>query len=138
MITIIFLIIAGIAKAFMDLSSIDIFKNIKFNKSKSWVNKWKIPLIENKKSKWYYLGLHTPNYIEKFPFSSTMFSFLTDMWHFSQFVFLTCIFSAMVFYTPIFILTNVWLTLLCNLIILKTILTIIFQLFYSFIKKKNN
>lgn len=60
------------------------------NTGKSWRNKYKKDgdgnLILIKKSPWYYFGLVTPEYKERFPFSSTMLVFLTDAEHLFQFL----------------------------------------------------
>lgn len=42
---------------------------------------------------WWYLGLHTTDYPEKFIFSSTILSFLTDGWHFFNFTKLRAIYT---------------------------------------------
>lgn len=62
-----------------------------WNPDTSWRNKWKLddffeePIsvsrITSKRHHWWYLGLHTPKYVERFPFSSTLLVFLTDGWH---------------------------------------------------------
>lgn len=104
MISIIFISIAGILNAFMDLSSENRFHNNKYNKTKGDNNdedKWKQPLVLNNKRHWYYLGLMKPKYIERFPFSSTGLVFLTDWWHRFKSLMLICIFVSIVLYTPI-------------------------------------
>jgi hypothetical protein len=55
--------------------------------SKSFLNKWY--LVDGKEVKplfapWYYFGLHTPEYVEHFPYSSTILVFLTDHWHLAK------------------------------------------------------
>jgi hypothetical protein len=64
-------------------------KNKKYlNSNLSWKNKWKLKdgeLIRYTKRKWYHFGTY-PKYEEKFPFSSTMFVFVTDGEHLFQFL----------------------------------------------------
>lgn len=97
MISFIFIIIASIANSIMDkirfhwnksiFSNIENPKILKWVKpSLSWVNKW-----ENKEAK-----------KEKFIGSSTIFVFVTDLWHLAQFIMLSCLFFAVVFYEPVF------------------------------------
>ena len=56
----------------------------------SWKNKWKLndknEIIVQHKRLWYYLFIFTPNYVEKFPYSSNLLVWLTDFWHFSKFI----------------------------------------------------
>ena len=98
-----FSIIGFYFKGKMDWSGADKFIGIYShkNRSKSWENKYKIPL-EDYKPKWYYLafdfnlfgkrfkfdGLEKPLYKERYMWSSTVFVFLTDYWHRTQFLFL--------------------------------------------------
>ncbi len=77
-------------KGLMDVSGRDGFVNNWFNKSKSWQNKYAKGLKPNYKH-WYYLGLITTKYKEKFIFSSTALVFITDGWHLFQFFFLNAI-----------------------------------------------
>jgi hypothetical protein len=79
--------IAYMFNAMMDISSIDGYSNDFWNKSKTWKYKYKkgLPIYQKK---WYYFGIITPKYEEKFPFSSTYFVFLTDGWHFLKFLFI--------------------------------------------------
>ncbi len=76
LIGILFLIAAFIAKPYMDISAKDGFKNSWWNKTESWELKYSLPL--RKGENWWYLGLYKPLYQEKFPFSSTLFVFITD------------------------------------------------------------
>lgn len=54
----------------------------KFN---TWRNKWKsvntVFGVVHSYKHWWYLGLHTPEFQEKFPFSSTLLVSFTDEWH---------------------------------------------------------
>ena len=79
------------AKGNMDFSAKGGFKGNNYykNKSDSWGNKYVFPL--KKTGNWWYFGLYKPTYKERFIFSSTMFIFLTDYWHFQQFIFLNSV-----------------------------------------------
>lgn len=132
MIFIIFLIIiAAISNSSMDTLqfhySTSIFKNFKnqnfFNPELSWKNKWYMD------SKGNILG-------EKFLGSSTIFTFLTDAWHFFKFIMLTSIFLAIVFYTPILKMNSVFLELAANFILLRLIYGVVFEIIFSKILKK--
>lgn len=78
-------------KGNMDFSAKDGFigKEYYKNKSASWENKYVYPL--KKTGNWWYFGLYKPTYKERFLFSSTIFVFLTDYWHFQQFLFLNSV-----------------------------------------------
>ena len=121
MISIILLILGGIFNSVMDVIYFkwdkSIFKNIKnvnlynwCNPTYSWKNKWKD---------------RDPSKGEKFPGSSTIFVFITDLWHFAKFLMLWCISLAIVFYTPI------TPYLILDIIILHVSFTFIFELFLS-------
>ena len=77
----------------MDVSDKDGFDTTFWNKSYSWTLKYAknyLFCIEYKNnlpaySHWYYFGLYYPEYKERFPFSSTVFVFVTDGWHLMQF-----------------------------------------------------
>lgn len=90
--TILFLSISFVFKAFMDTSDKGGFKKVFLNKSNSWLDKYKNPLQPYKYIPWYYFGTIKPEYRERFPFSSTALAFLTDFWHLSQFIFLNFLF----------------------------------------------
>lgn len=88
MLQIALIILAAIANVYMDLSSEGHFKINWMDKETSWMNKWKLGgTVPNDKRPWYYFGLYKPKLKEKFPFSSTILVFLTDFWHFAQFIF---------------------------------------------------
>ena len=81
-------VLAAIAKAIMDLSSEGAlpWNAAVWDKGKSWRRKWKNG---------------DPELGERFPGSSTVFVFVTDGWHFSQFVFLNSLFGAFACFAPI-------------------------------------
>lgn len=136
---------AGIANAVMDKLQFHYSKSIFSNKptwnpKKSWENKWKRD--EN--------GDPIPGK-EKFPLSSTALVFLTDAWHFFQFVMLSCFTLAIIIYDPSPILqtpllpnSSFWNTVLLTIIqfsILKVIFSLSFEYFFSKVftlKETNN
>ena len=99
-------ILAGIFNAIMDTLSIFGFDNSVFGRYSifkrfkrfldpdiSWANKWKGGKRE--------LG-------EKFPGSSTIFVFTTDMWHLSKYIMILCLVLVTINPTPIFGLYIDW------------------------------
>jgi len=115
MIVTILLILAGICNAYMDKIRIwhdsiwaDLPKSNWFyrwgNPNTSWINKYKFvdgDIIIDGKHKWYYFGLFKPDYVEKFPYSTTALVFITDAWHLFQMVWLAIMVLAIVSYRPI-------------------------------------
>ena len=77
------------AKGNMDFSAKGGFKGVELykNKDESWERKYSYPLRPYE-AKWYYFGLVKPDYKESFLYSSTAFVFVSDYWHFQQFIFL--------------------------------------------------
>lgn len=71
--------------------SMDRIKKYNLDKD-SWCNKWKwilgrqVPEINT----WYYFGIFAPKFKESFPYSSTIFVFLTDKWHFNKWLMFLC------------------------------------------------
>jgi hypothetical protein len=87
----ILLVVAGISKAVMDISSegapfIWRGQSSFWSKSESWVRKWKNG---------------DPKFGEAFPGSSTFFVFATDPWHFSQFTFLNSLIIGICLLSPV-------------------------------------
>ena len=68
-----------------------------WNPEISWENMWLMPL-QPSPNYWYYFG-HPPPHAEAFPYSSTIFSFLTDGWHLCKFLMLWCIAFAVATYS---------------------------------------
>lgn len=71
-------------------------------KTDTWKNKYQRTeagslVSTDKKDHWWYFGLYTPNYAEKFPFSSTALVFLTDDWHKYQFIMYRFLYMAISF-----------------------------------------
>jgi hypothetical protein len=79
----------------------------------SWKNKWKDDTYKE----------------EKFLGSSTIFVFLTDLWHFAQFIMILCFLFAIILYNPVI---NIWI----DLILMYFIFGGTFELFYSKIWNK--
>lgn len=138
-ITVVLLIIAAVFKALMDLSSEDRFNKLWLNKE-SWIFKWKHKKVKNgeqvsrvltgwRTKHWWYLGLKTTKYPERFPFSSTILVFLTDGWHLFQFFFLSCIELAIAIQFDHWVF---WFFMF------KIILSGSFEFTYSIIKKRLN
>lgn len=135
MVTIILIIIiAAAAKAVMDKSAINQLSSPWWNKSESWKNKWAIGLPLQEKKLWYYLWVFTPKYKERFVYSSTVFVFLTDGWHLSQFFFLHGVFIPLALHYSLFGLENAFWDFMCTYIVIKGGFNVIFQTVYQFVK----
>lgn len=114
--SLIFIILASISNAFMDVLStrynVSIFRNLKnqqfWDWRISWKNKWKGGDIRNG---------------ERFLFSSTMLSALTDGWHLFKAMMIICISCGIIFYKPIFGLFDI--------ILFNCAWGITFELFYN-------
>jgi hypothetical protein len=122
MITIIFITIAAILNAIMDMISVKykstIFSlypklNQFFNGSVSWVNKYKDK---------------NPKKGPAFPFAMGPLVFLTDMWHLSKTLMLIFFSLAIVFYTPIFGIIDFF--------IFWNYFGVIFTIFYDYLLRK--
>jgi hypothetical protein len=117
MISLILLFIAGICNAIMDVLDFHYNTSIFFNcNNQQWIN----PSI-SWKNKW---KNGDPTQGEKFLGSSTVFVFITDLWHFCKFLMLLLMISAIVLYSPIIIW---WI----DLIIFYCVFTLTFEIFYS-------
>ena len=129
--TLILVLIAGISNAMMDTLKnqwpVSRWSGLPFTHwwfrwsgPSSWHNKWKN-------------GIRSEG--PRFFLSSTALVFLTDGWHFFQFLWGTCFVLAIVFYEPIGIFIHwlpswlpIWVT---DFIILKSVYLILFNLFYE-------
>jgi hypothetical protein len=134
MITLILMMIAGALNAIMDRIAFtfksSVFKNLNphfWNVKESWKNQWKWPLRPYNKK--YYLGLYTPRYEEKFPFSSTFLIWTTDAWHLAKSLMLGFITLGIVLYCPMF-------NFIIDMFLYYCAFTIIFTYFYEYILKK--
>lgn len=132
MLSILFLALAGMCNAVMDKINFHwdecIFKGSKLdwwaNPEVSYKNKWK----NNSNS---FDG-------EKFPGSSTVFVWVTDLWHFAQSFMITFFVLSTLFYGDgiISVFDTTWVNMVCDLIILKGAFSLSFELFWSVILKK--
>lgn len=107
-----------------------------------WKKKWKVvytqidpvtnlvvhdfPLIASKttKKQWWYFGLHKPMYVERFPYSSTVLVFLSDKWHWHNFLQYRYYYISMVLFIPI----ELWIKILLVAIVFPIIQGISFQI----------
>ena len=96
-----------------------------WNPQVSWKNKWAQPFPQPTENKWYYFGFPPP-YKERFPYSSTIFVFLTDAWHLAKALMLFFIMLAVVSYKP---LISYW----GDALLLYVTFTGVFTIFYSYI-----
>lgn len=122
MISIVFLMLAGIANAVMDTLqfrySISVFNSPMWREWAdpriSWKNKWK----DGKKEKG-----------ERFLLSSTVFVWTTDLWHFAQSIMISSFVLAAICYSPVFGLGG-WWDILIDFLLFKTAFSISFELFW--------
>ena len=127
--------IAGAANAVMDKLVFHYNKSIfsklpSWNPNESWKNKWKLDSEGNP----------IPGK-ERFPLSSTALVFLTDAWHFFQFVMLSAFTIAILIYdpsilhkTPLLPNSPFWNSILFTAIefgVLKIVFGVTFELFFS-------
>lgn len=125
----ILLLISFFAKGKMDMSAKNAFKSNWWNKSDSWINKYATKLVSNHRKgfkHWYYFGFYYPKYQERFMYSTTIFVFLTDGWHFLQFIFLNTLTIAL----AISIGTDT-LTILLAALYIELIYAVAFNLSYK-------
>ena len=118
----IFISLAGVFKGMMDAISDNGVKK------SEWKNKYDFSKVKNH---WWYFGLYTPKYSEKFPFSTTALVFLTDKWHLMQMIMLRFIYIAI----SVLITKSLLYDILLSFIIFPIILGIPFQITYN-IKRK--
>ena len=105
-----------------------IFKKLNpefWNPLESWKFKWASPFPQSVEDKWYYFGF-LPRYKERFPYSSTVFVFLTDAWHLFKALMLGCIMLAVVNY-------SVLVTPFIDFILLYVTFTFTFTMFFDYI-----
>jgi hypothetical protein len=100
-------------------------------KDAEWVNKYDFTKSGETKH-WWYFGLYKPKFPERFPFSTTALVFLTDRWHFNQFMVLKCFQGAIAF----LIAGNVFTWFLLTFVIFPFINGTIFELTYENYRKK--
>jgi hypothetical protein len=132
MLSVLFLALAGMCNAVMDKIVFhwddSVFKGSKLdwwaNPEVSYKNKWK----NNSNS----------SGGEKFPGSSTVFVWVTDLWHFAQSFMISFFVLAALFYGDGIInyFDNNWFNIFIDFIILKSAFSLTFELFWSVILKK--
>lgn len=134
----ILILIAAISNAIMDRSALNQLWGNWWNKSNSWRNKWKKNkkgnLISNNKRLWYYLWLYKPSYVELFPYSSTIFVWTTDAWHLFQMFMLSCFQLGISLNIKFIYLNDNFYNELLEFLALKTLFSLVFQVFYKKIK----
>lgn len=94
------LILAATANAYMDHLAFSFGPHLE-----DWMKKYRKPMVTISSAKLnffqkLYYHLAGATYLEKFPLSSTVLVFLTDQWHFAQFIFLACMMSVILIYLP--------------------------------------
>ena len=154
LITLLFTLLAGIANAYMDMCKefqLSKWKDLTedfwwfrwANDDYSWKNKWKLvndTLITNHVWPWYYFKLYKPDYVERFPLSSTMLVFITDGWHFFQMLMWSFITLAIAVNEPIKFINNaevsIFWNIILNFIIIRLVTGIGFNIFYEKVLKK--
>lgn len=132
MVSIILIAIAGMFNALYEIIFVffdqSIFRNLNplfWDPQISWKNKWAQPYPQPPEKKWYYFGFY-PRYKERFPYSSTIFVWVTDAWHLFKALMLACIMAAIVLYVPVFGTTVDFFVLYCSF-------TFTFTIFYDYI-----
>ena len=100
-------------------------------KDAEWVNKYDFTK-PGKTKHWWYFGLYKPKFPERFPFSTTALVFLTDRWHFNQFMVLKCFQGAIAF----LIAGNIFTWFLLTFVIFPFINGFVFELTYEDYRKK--
>jgi hypothetical protein len=130
--SLLFIALAGFFNSIMDILFTNfegsIFANLNplfWNPQVSWKNKWAQPFSQPPEDKWYYFGF-VPPYKERFPYSSTIFVFLTDAWHLAKALMLLVIMLSVVTYVP---LTTFW----GDVILHYVVFTGVFTIFYSYV-----
>jgi len=126
-----FIIVAGISNAVMDKLQFHYGKSIfskwpQTNPNESWKNKWKLDEEGNP------VKYANGKLKERFPLSSTALVLFTDLWHFAQFVMLTCFTIAIVIFTNgVWFNLSPFFSLVLEFAWFKILFSISFELFYS-------
>jgi hypothetical protein len=95
-------------------------------KTNDWPNKYDFTKPGNKKH-WWYFGLYTPKFPEKFPFSTTMLVFLTDRWHEAQFFMLRSFYVAV----SLAVTSSFWWGLILTFVVFPMIVGLFFEVSYQ-------
>ena len=131
MLSILFLSLAGICNAIMDSILFHWDKSIFKGSKLEW---WANPEVSYK-NKWKNHSNSEDG--EKFPGSSTIFVFITDLWHFAQSFTITFFVLGVLLYDGIVVIKGYPLvSLLIDFVILKGVFSLTFELFWSKILKK--
>jgi hypothetical protein len=131
MLSILFLSLAGICNAIMDSILFHWDKSIFKGSKLEW---WANPEVSYK-NKWKNHSNSEDG--EKFPGSSTIFVFITDLWHFAQSFMITFFVLGVLLYDGIVVIKGYPLvSLLIDFVILKGVFSLTFELFWSKILKK--
>jgi len=124
MLSYILIIFAGFINAIMDKIQFhwnkSIFSKIKNSKLIKWSNPSSSHTNKWKNGNWYE-G-------EKFLGSSTIFVWTTDLWHFAQFLMLSCFMGAIVLYSNFF---SIWL--IADFVIFRLLFSGTFTIFFDYI-----
>lgn len=125
MIIVILLVLAGFFKGRLDAIADENVKNLEWEKKYDFTK-------PGETKHWWYFGFYKPKFPEKFPFSSTALVFLTDKWHFNQFMMLKCYQGIIAF----LISGNIFTWFLLTFGILPFINGIIFEMTYENYRRK--
>ncbi len=152
--------LAGISNAIMDVLDFHFYNSIfRFKKwwdpKRTWLNKWKLDKSSNGDfpqpvvkrtfkvfkwkityclTSWCYLFTYNPQYVERFPYSSTVLVFLTDPWHLFKWITFTCLeLSLMVAFlgTKLYGYLWYWLLMVIGVLTLKIVRGRGFSLFFD-------
>jgi hypothetical protein len=121
--SIFFLVLAGIAKGYLDAIA------DKGVKTDEWRNKYD---FTRNKNHWWYFGLYKPRYSEKFPFSSTLLVALTDKWHRAQLIMLRFMYLAV----AVALTQNLFGIILLSFVVFPIVVGMPFEIIYTKNKKK--
>jgi hypothetical protein len=105
--------------------------NVQLDPSESWRNKWQLnhngdPIPATKAPFWYF-GLHTPDFKERFPYSSTILVQFTDAWHLVETVkaFAVCV--------PLLFLIPGWWSIIAFAVARFVVYPVIFHLLFHWL-----
>jgi hypothetical protein len=121
----VFMSLAGYFKGRLDALVDEEIKDLEWDK--------KYDLTKSGETKhWWYFGLYTPKFPEKFPFSTTVLVFLTDKWHRTQFYMLRSFYFAL----SIAISNDIFTILIFTFIIFPVLVGVFFESSYQKYRKK--
>ena len=132
MISILFFILAGICNAIMDKINFhwdeSIFKDSRFEQ-------WSNPLYSYK-NKWKNKSNSLDG--ERFPGSSTIFVWTTDLWHLAQSLMISFFILGGIFYADglIDVYETQWINTVIDFIIFRIVFSLTFELFWSIVLMK--